>query len=596
MRKRALSLAVLLLASQALGQSAVWIVRDQLASPEKVRELCSDLKAAGPDTMIVQVRGRGDAWYETDLAPRSEEISKDFDFDPLASFLSECEEPRALAWMNAFFVWSGPKPPQSPNHPQVAHPEWVLADSEGKAVTAYTAEERANGWLEGTYVDPASEGYRKLYAQLCAEVARNYQIDGVHLDFIRYPGPAYGFGGELGKKFEEKWGFDPRLLPVTFAPPDIAKWLSGEMPLEKRVEVTGRLLWAKMRADEITKTIRAVKTAVKGQKPALELSAAIFPDIAGAFLDKGQDWRGWVEEGLVDALYPMAYFGPEERVKAQLGEFSRITRSAGVTQIWSGLGAYIKEPTDICKEAGGAYALGFDGVSLFDAGTLRKKNTLAENLKCAGEEPAESGASAPNIQKAPKDPLAYAAYTVAGGKNLPEGWEEAVKKRQIEFYRAAKEVYSPFTEKAKSSGVKLPQWASVRGVFRYLHPLDPPQKEAEQLARAEEARELLSLGGEFAEIAKEFSQWGNKGFGGDMGVRFIGCEEDLPLAAFAKEAGSVGPVARAWNGFWILKTEKAGGGETIPFAESTFAQRRAALKAELLKWAVEPKPLKEGGQ
>jgi uncharacterized lipoprotein YddW (UPF0748 family) len=53
---------------------ALWIVRTTLTSPEKIRQMVDAAAANGFNTLIVQIRGRGDAYYKSRVEPRASEL------------------------------------------------------------------------------------------------------------------------------------------------------------------------------------------------------------------------------------------------------------------------------------------------------------------------------------------------------------------------------------------------------------------------------------------------------------------------------------------------------------------------------------------
>lgn len=599
MKKEALLLLSLALATAARGETALWAVRTELSTPASIRGLCSEAKEAGVDTILAQVRGRGDAWYETALAPRSEELSEPPPFDPLGVLVKECEGVKNVAWLNAFFVWGGQSPPSSPLHPANAHPEWVLMDSEKRRVSEYSPAERAKGWIEGFYADPASEEYRALFASIAGEVVKKYPVAGVHLDFIRYPGPGYGQGGPLAERYKTLYGLDPALLPVSFGLPDLGKWLSGEMKPEERVLLTGRLLFAGMKAGEITKTVRAVAKEVKAARSGAGVSAAVVPEAGTAYFEKGQDWRGWAAEGLVDGLYPMVYFGPKERVSGELlGIAAEAASSAPSVSFHAGLGGYIKEPADICAEAAVASELGFDGVSLFDAGSLRKKpGGISSYTDCLKSLKRAPRAAAPKRTALPEEPILKAVAGSWPDTNLPPGWESAAREREREFREAVKADIPALLARLETEGFSLPGWIEAKGIFRYVHQLDPPEKVMDQFRKAEEALQKLSAGEDFSKVAGELSQWGTRSCGGALGRVFPGGDTVIPASAGGLKAGETSRILRGESGFWILKVDSAGAGEQISWAKADFASKREALRVELGKLYESRKatPAPDGG-
>ena len=120
-------------AEQALGSRqfdevrALWVARDSLDSPAAVRALVEQAAASGFNTLLVQVRARGDALYRSLLEPRPEFLSDQPGIDPLQLVIQEAHA-RGLAvhaWVNAYLVWGPEDPPGDRSHLVNAHPEWL---------------------------------------------------------------------------------------------------------------------------------------------------------------------------------------------------------------------------------------------------------------------------------------------------------------------------------------------------------------------------------------------------------------------------------------------------------------------------------------
>jgi len=366
-----LTLALCLTGCAPHPKIAAWVVRYDIETPAEVHEICRTAQETGLNRLLVQVRGRADAFYRSDLAPAPEPPAEvPAEFDPLAATLAACAPLEVEAWLNVFFLWGDTTPPLAARHPLNRDPGMVLRDADGRSVAEYSEEDRARGWIEGVYADPASAAYRRLFVQVVEELIRRYPVTGIHLDFVRYPGADYGQSGELGERFRARWGFDPRLLPKPLLAPDLDTWLRGEMAPGDRVLATAALLWAAMRAEAVTELVREVRAALAEAGRPLSLSAAVLADGGKAYLKHGQDWQGWIDQGLVNALYPMAYFGGPDRVGGQLRDVALAQRPQAPIRLWAGLGAYIKEPAEIGREAATAAGLGYDGISLFSLGHL----------------------------------------------------------------------------------------------------------------------------------------------------------------------------------------------------------------------------------
>jgi uncharacterized lipoprotein YddW (UPF0748 family) len=280
------------------------VVRDALTSPEKI-DRCIDLAVSARfQLLFVQVRGRGDTYYSSTLEPPAPDLEYSTgDFDPLTYLLVQAHAAGIAvhAWINVFYVWSNGESTPPPGHVVVTHPEWLIADGNGlrqdeKPVTYW--QERG---IEGYFLDPNRPEVRKHTASVVSDLVSRYALDGIHLDYIRYPGSRFGFSLDARTDFELTWGIDP--LRVMEDRQGLAATLGT-----RATAVLDSIL-TEWRVQQVDSMVLAIRNAA-GELP---LSAAVVPDPERAVLEKGQDWVGWVHARLVDFVVPMAYnHRPEE--------------------------------------------------------------------------------------------------------------------------------------------------------------------------------------------------------------------------------------------------------------------------------------------
>src|SRR5262249_35038434 len=106
---------------------ALWVLRSSLTSPASIGTLVRTAREQGFNTLLVQVRGRGDAYYKSALEPRAADLSRQpASFDPLATVLAAARQAgiRVHAWVSVDLVSSAVDLPASPDHLVYKHPEW----------------------------------------------------------------------------------------------------------------------------------------------------------------------------------------------------------------------------------------------------------------------------------------------------------------------------------------------------------------------------------------------------------------------------------------------------------------------------------------
>ncbi|OGQ98101.1 MAG: hypothetical protein A2505_00165 [Deltaproteobacteria bacterium RIFOXYD12_FULL_55_16] len=592
----ALALLLLLPACAPQLKTAAWVVRFDLDSPAKIASVCAEARQAGFDELLVQVRGRADALYQSEIAPRAENLAAaPADFDPLAQLLTDCAPLPLHAWLNVFYLWGGASPPENLKHP--GHPEqpWILSDNTGQPVSRYSPREKRLGWIEGSYADPASAQYRILFVEVVKELLARYPVAGIHLDFIRYPGPGYGKSEALAREFTRLWGFDPRLLPEQLSAETVTAWLEGAQPPADRVLTTAALFWDEFRTGQVTQLVREVRQAMnQSGAPGTILSAAVFPEASAAYLENGQEWQTWAAAGLVDALYPMTYFGDLDRVGAQLREISNTPRAPKVA-LWAGLGPSGKDPEQIAQEARIAGTNGYAGAALFSLGHLLKNPPVEAWVKAARA----ARAMPPAISKPEQSsPLVTASATLAPpdlptlknivakaltGAPSPNNLEAKLTLRLREYTQAQSQAIPLAISLLESGPVNLPESLELTGIFRYANPKDSPARWQEQETLCEKARQRLMNGENPATVAREMSQDTTRTMGGLLAARFLDPlnPQDQELARL--QPGEISQVLRVSNGFWCYRLESRTPERQTTFAAAPWEARRILFRQTLNK-------------
>jgi uncharacterized lipoprotein YddW (UPF0748 family) len=291
---------------------------------------------------MVQVRGRGDAFYQSDIEPRADDLdSQPESFDPLAQIIREAHRRgiQVYAWVNTMLVWSGKRPPTSPMHVVNEHPDWVDAHADGTPMRATE--------FEGQFLNPGIPAVRDYIVGLCRDIVRRYDVDGIHLDYIRYPDPSVGYNHAALICFHD--------------------WLHPDEPCpdaaglreEARAAAPQFAAW---REAQVTELVREIRQAIQAEKPWVSLSAAVWANLDDAYGSVLQDWPTWLKDGLVDFVCPMAYSTSTARVANQIRQAVELSHGR---QIWAGLGAWQIKPASTIAKIDVARKLGAAGVCLF---------------------------------------------------------------------------------------------------------------------------------------------------------------------------------------------------------------------------------------
>ena len=143
---------------------------------------------------------------------------------------------------------------------------------------------------EETWLCPSHPKNQKLEIDAMLELVRDYDLDGIHFDYIRYPGSDYCFCDGCKQRFEKACGTALKNWP-------------GD------VQKTGPLYqpWLDWRRSNITTVVKAVSEQARALKPNIKISAAVFRNWNVDRDGVGQDWKLWCDQGYLDFVCPMDY-------------------------------------------------------------------------------------------------------------------------------------------------------------------------------------------------------------------------------------------------------------------------------------------------
>ena len=239
------------------------------------QELCDildQLKEAYFNTVIFQTRLRGNVVYPSAIETWAEALTgrtgRNPGYDPLAFAIEECHK-RGME-LHAWIVTI-----PAGNNRQVK----LLGKHSVVRKNRKICKQHQGAW----YLDPGYPETANYLSSIVKEIVGNYDVDGIHFDYIRYPENAHRF---QDRDTFRKYGRGK----------DLKQW----------------------RRDNITSIVRRLYTDIKAMKPWVKVSSSPvgkYRDTSrysslgwNAYETVHQDAQGWLKEGIHDALFPMMYF------------------------------------------------------------------------------------------------------------------------------------------------------------------------------------------------------------------------------------------------------------------------------------------------
>jgi uncharacterized lipoprotein YddW (UPF0748 family) len=220
---------------------------------------------------------------------------------------------------------------------------------------------RANATtVEGLYVSPVHPDAVAHVTSIVSDLATRYAVDGVHLDYVRYPAADFDYGRAALSAFEAE--MRPRIQPSERARVEALQTLD---PFAWTEAFAGE--WRLFRQSRLTALVTRLRSTVKSIRPAAVVSAAVVPDADVALREQLQDWRTWLENGFIDALCPTAYTQEPSVFAAQIADVQALAAGRAV---WAGIGAHRLSARETIDNIAAARRLGVNGIVLFSYDSL----------------------------------------------------------------------------------------------------------------------------------------------------------------------------------------------------------------------------------
>ena len=239
------------------------------------KELCvilDSLHELNINTVLLQTRVRGDVIYPSSIEPFSHVLTgvegKSPGYDPLAFAIEECHK-RGMQ----LHAWLVTLPLGKDEH----------IKRQGKLALSRKRKELCTHYKGAWYMEPGNPGTAEYIVELVEEIVSKYDVDGIHLDYVRYPDRTNGYpDSALYRKYSKRMS--------------LADW----------------------RRSNITAIVELVYKSVKAKKPWVRVSSAPlgkYDDLTrysslgwDAYNAVYQEAQKWMKDGVMDALFPMLYF------------------------------------------------------------------------------------------------------------------------------------------------------------------------------------------------------------------------------------------------------------------------------------------------
>lgn len=311
-------------------------------SKAEIDRTLSDAKKAHITDLFIQVRRTDEAYYSSSFVRPADNMKEDFDMLDYVIRQTKSRNFKVHAWFVICRIGMGDYKKKL-SETQLS---WLDRDKNGN----YANE-------KNVFIDPSNYEARKYIASVIEEAVKKYRVDGVHLDYIRYPNENFGYS-ENSK------------LTYTLE--------TGEIYPQG-------LRFDNFRREQITKLIREIRQKT-GKKIILSASVTAWGKPAdyrntSPYKICFQDYEKWLDSDLVDYVMPMVY--KREHVKEQADDYVKWLNvySKYKNRIVPAVGGYLNTSDGIKKQIEKTEKQGFKNWVIFDFNEGKDRDNVLKALE-----------------------------------------------------------------------------------------------------------------------------------------------------------------------------------------------------------------------
>ena len=342
----------------------LWVIRDVLKSKKSIDDMVNFAIEKNINHLFVQVRGRGDSFYESQFTSRSQILSES-EFDPLA-YLLDTANGKGInihAWVNVYFLWSSKSLPKDERHILHMQQQWLDTTEEWPVDVGKQLEMVAvNNNSEGLFLSPNHPDVNEYLIKVFRELITNYDIDGLHLDYIRYQDAEYGRNPYAIAQFKSESGNDP------------GPWF---LEMERSTIASPRLIanmkrWNNFKRKAVTSLVKDTRALVDEVRPDCIISAAVKPNLYVARERYFQEWNVWLAAGYLDWVVPMNYSSKKREFARNIDVINDNFPKKYREKIIMGIALYNQTPSEASEKIKFSRLRQFPRISIFSYNIMIK--------------------------------------------------------------------------------------------------------------------------------------------------------------------------------------------------------------------------------
>lgn len=330
--------------SRAVDHRSIWI-RPKETNLEQVQQHIAKLHALNINSIYLETWWNGFTIYPTSH-PLAAQNPIYGGFDVLNAYITEAKKAgiEVHAWVENFLVGVG----SMAGPVRSLKPEWSMISRQGhdyQDVPLYNTQYY--------FLNPIRPEVRDFVSEIYKELLQKYKVDGLHLDYIRYPDAGdytndFGYDSYTRNLFKQKHGADP----IDLRPGDNL-WQA----------------WVDFRKNTINEFVYRISSEAKKLKPDIRVSAAVWPNYVNGPEFMHQEPKDWIAKNYIDQLFPMSYHPDASSVATDSLNSVALANNKALIVIGVGTNLGLTKEM-LLKQINDSVAVGVSGSALFEFESL----------------------------------------------------------------------------------------------------------------------------------------------------------------------------------------------------------------------------------
>ncbi len=338
--------------AQDIGQRGIWVVRGDIKNETELQNL-----------LILSKKLKLTDWY-LQIYALGERQDVDKELTNKIITIAHLEKIKVHAWANVFFIWQGDQRPAQISHPFYLA-EQYLFDLPFDIKSSPYKKLRKNG-EEGYFIDPGCLSYFNYFQDMTSEILNEYEFDGIHLDYFRYPSVESALSVANTTEFQQNHYVRPIYSDIQ----------ADSKQYHRRLIKSMQEMFNEQKNEKLESRMKEFSFFLRTQFPGLLFSVAVKADLDDAQKRFSQDWKSWNDKKYCDYVIVMNYTPDRslyEKNNKTLLEFIDPAR------VQIGLAAYNQSTEEV------SYRLKninpeFSGWVLFSYKVISKNNQLTKTI------------------------------------------------------------------------------------------------------------------------------------------------------------------------------------------------------------------------